>query len=151
MGKLPELQSLAVGVCNIWYLVGLHPRREKEAIRTLEHTGCETYSPRLDGEPLFPGYLFSRLNDLEVIRRSPFMWLPEFHKVRDELVEGFKATDWIRSEDCTPGSKVRIEKGAFAHHEAIVKAKKADRIVLLLKILGSEQELEFSVRDVEPV
>lgn len=69
-------------------------------------------------------------------------------RVSESIIESLKTTEWQRSEDCAPGTKVIVNTGAFNHMEAIVKAKKADRIIVLMTILHQQQELEFSIKDV---
>lgn len=69
--------------------------------------------------------------------------------VPDEYIQEFKEREWASSEECAPGSRVRITGGVFDHYEAIVKEKKRDRIVVLLTLLNQEQALEFPARQVK--
>lgn len=126
-------------------------RKECAAEASLNDKGIETYLPMLDESPLFDGYLFAKLTDLEIIQRSRMMYLPEFHHVPDTLVNEFRDTDWQRSEACTEGSLVRVTQGPFTYMSAIVKTKKADRIIVLMNIIQGQkpQELEFRLNEVE--
>lgn len=104
----------------------------------------------LDDSPLFDGYLFAKLTDLDIIQRSRMMYLPEFHLVPDALINEFQKTEWQRSESCAEGSLVRVTEGPFNYMPAVVKAKKADRIIVLMSIIQGQkpQELEFPLTQV---
>lgn len=140
-----------------WYLCQTKSRDEFTAQLNLERQGYETYLPIMDKVALFPGYIFVQVNgDFSPIKSTRgVMKLVQFGEtlatIPQRLIDGFRATDWQRSDDCTPGAKVRITSGPFNYHEAIVKAKKADRIIVLMNILQGQkpQEIEFKLNEVE--
>jgi len=114
-------------------------------------------TPRMETllEPLFPGYLFIHLNDQSnwhalqstrgVIRLVSFNGSP--HCVPDSLVAALRQRLDENSAPqplYRPGERVVITEGCFRHVEAIVEAVTSDeRIVVLMKILHSEQMLTF--------
>ena len=104
----------------------------------------------MNDAPLFGGYIFAKLADLEVIRRSRSMSLPEFYEIDESQIELLRDTNWNEDKDpFIADSKVRIISGPFNYREAIVKAKKGDRIIVLLSMLNQEQEINLSMKDVE--
>jgi len=130
------------------------PRKEKaeeSAARVLRDAGCDVFLPMMNEAPLFGGYIFAKLEDMEVIRRSRSMSLPEFYEIDDSQIELLRDTKWneAKAEPFIADSKVRIISGPFNYREAIVKAKKADRIIVLLNMLNSEQEITLKLSEVE--
>ena len=138
------------------YLYRTIAKREIPVSQRLRELGCDVYLPLIEGEALFPTYLFvnERNANLYDLNRIPgslgvVTFGAEQAKVNDSVVEEFRQTDWQRSEECAEGSRVRIKQGPFAWREAIVKAKKADRIIVLMKILQQTTELELPLSEVE--
>lgn len=155
-----------------WYLIHCKPRQEQRALEHLERQGFECYEPwrpveRRRGtslhkslEPLFPGYLFIRLD------RVHDNWLPirstrgvnrvvSFNAfplpVADEIVDGIRTR--IGEPQMKPyfsgGDRVRVTEGSFAQLEAIFIAHDGDeRVILLLNMLQTEQSLSFPVSSV---
>lgn len=150
-----------------WYLIHCKPREDERALENLERQGFECYRPaRLverhrNGrkysipEPLFPNYLFIRLdcvNDnwcpirstrgvIHIVRFNEFP-LP----VADEIIEGIRSR--LAGVSVEPylkaGDRVRIAEGPFSHLQAIFVANDGqNRVVLLLNILQRTQELSF--------
>ena len=138
-----------------WYLCQTKTRDEFTAQLNLERQGYETYLPTQDNKALFPGYIFVKVNgDFAPIKSTRgVIKLVQFGEtlatIPQRLIETFRATDWQRSDACKPGSLIRVTSGPFNYREAIVKAKKADRIIVLMKIMQSDQELEFKLNEVE--
>lgn len=156
-----------------WYLIHCKPRQDGRALENLQGQDFQCYRPvravercrdgRVYGaeEPLFPGYLFIRLDRLtdnwcairstrgvhQIVRFNEYP-LP----VRDELIEGIRArlSDPRAQESyLKPGERVRITEGAFAQMEAIFLAGDGNqRVVLLLGILQTEQKLAFPLKSV---
>jgi len=146
----------------IWYLVRVkeRPRKEKAeetAARHLQEAGLDVYLPMMEDAPLCGGYLFAQLKDMEIIERSRSMSLPEFNVVRDEEIQRLRGICWDSVKDKTdpkgPGKPVFINSpdNPFNHMQAVVKAKKGDRIIVLMKIIEGQkdQELEFKLSEVE--
>lgn len=139
-----------------WYLVQTKVKDEFTAQCNLERQDYETHLPLLDDQPLFPGYIFVAVDEkpfapinstrgvLKLVRFGEALAI-----VPTSLIVQFKETEWARSEECAPGSQVMIKEGPFKWQQAIVKAKKHDRIIVLMKILNQPQELEFALSEVE--
>lgn len=153
-----------------WYLLQCKPNQQKRAEEHLVNQGFEMYSPEIRAERIirrqrivrveavFPGYVFIQLNPDSnwralhatrgVSRLVSFNGSP--HIVPDDLV---LALQQQYSAELAPkalfkaGDCVQITEGCFKNIEAIVKAVTSDaRIVVLLKILHSEQMLAFPVQ-----
>lgn len=150
-----------------WYLIHCKPREDERALENLERQGFECFRParlverRRNGrkctvpDPLFPNYLFIRLDRvhdnwapirstrgvIHIVRFNEFP-LP----IADAIIEGIRsrlAADSVEPY-LKPGERVRITEGAFAQFEAIFVANDGqDRVVLLLNILQRNQELSF--------
>ena len=159
-----------------WYAIRSKPNREKEVQQRLTTLGIEVFLPwlrtrrRRHGRPqwvlvpLFPGYVFSRL-DLELSGKTA-RYVPgvkDFLKfgshvaevpptIIDELRErcpgGVAQVDPIR---LTPGQVVRIQEGPFAGVEAIFERalKDSERVAVLLEILGRQTKLELPAEAIE--
>jgi len=139
-----------------WYLCQTKARDEIRAKINLERQGYTVNVPTLDNDPLFPGYIFIKVDD------KPFTAINStrgvLHLVRfgqdlaivpQRIVQELQDTQWHRSEECAPGTEVIVNSGAFNHIKAVVKAKKHDRIIVLMNILNQPQELEFALSEVE--
>lgn len=138
-----------------WYLCQTKSRDEHTAKVNLERQGYETYLPVMDGEVLFSGYIFVSVdgNFAPIKSTRGVIKLVQFGEqlatIPQRLIDTFRETQWQRSDDCIPGAKVRITSGPFNYREAIVKAKKADRIIVLLNLLNSEQEITLKLSEIE--
>ena len=138
-----------------WFLCQTKSRDEFTAKLNLERQGYETYLPTQDNEALFPGYIFVKVdgNFAPIKSTRGVLSLVAFGQqlatVPQRLIDQFRKTEWQRSEDCKTGSLVRVTSGPFNYREAIVKAKKADRIIVLMDILNRETELELKLNQVE--
>lgn len=156
-----------------WYLIHCKPHQDERAQEHLERQGFECFRPlresarRRQGrnytvrEPLFPRYLFLRLN------RVTDNWYPirstrgvnqivRFNEhplpVRDEIIEKIRARlagPLPPQPYLQPGQRVQITEGAFSQLEAIFIASSGDeRVVLLLQIMQTEQKLEFPLHSI---
>lgn len=154
-----------------WYLVQCKPREHERALENLERQCFECFRPtrvtekrrgtqkRTVKEPLFPGYLFIRLDRLhdnwhsiratrgvnQIVRFNEYP-LP----VRDEVIEDIRAriTAPVSGETALfkSGERLEISSGPFSHLEEIFVSNDGDeRVVLLLNILQQEQRLSFPV------
>lgn len=158
-------EALAAGAR--WYVVQARHLSEQRAVLELENQGFETFLPRylrkrrharkvtLVAAPLFPGYLFVRLDPARQRWRSingtygvtrlvsgengP---LP----IADAVVEGLWARrDWQgyialpQRPDFAPGQMVRIRSGSFAETLGLFEGfRDQDRIAVLLDLLGGK-------------
>jgi transcriptional antiterminator RfaH len=156
-----------------WYVIQCKPREERRALENLERQSFRCYLPMLAveklrhgtvravPEPLFPGYLFVRLDELTdnwhsirstrgVIQLVRFREYPV--PVPDSMIDGIRgrligATP--RIPYLKPGERVRITEGPFSDVEAIFIAKDGEeRVVLLMNVLNREQRLSFPARTV---
>lgn len=140
----------------MWYLVQTKCREELRAQSHLERQGYECYCPTDKDGPFFPGYLFVREEDRDYapIKSTrgvmKLVGFPEPLPVHDSLIDEYRRTDWARSDQCAPGSKVRTNDlaGVYAHIEAIVQAKKGDRVLLLINMMGSQQSVLMPLKAV---
>ena len=162
-----------------WYAIHTKARQEYVAMENLVRQSYEVFLPlirqsrRRRGrwqavtEPLFPGYLFSRL-DLEADNIAPirstrgvaglvrFGGLP--CPVPAEVVENLQSLQ--ESEEgviCTatlfqPGDRVSISEGPLAGLEGIFLASSGkERVSLLLDFLGKQQRIDISPHQIAPV
>ena len=146
-----------------WYLIKTKPRQEKKAKQNLENQGYVTFCPigKINNLPvvLFPGYLFAQLND------KTQNWSPinstkgvshfvkfglNFAKVPSSVIKFIKTNQYITTEKLMNldkfklGDKVQISDGAFKNYIAIFKCYKSDeRVILLMNLLGNEQQISF--------
>lgn len=163
-----------------WYLVYTKPSRETVALANLERQHYEVYFPRLiepvrrDGRwhervvPLFPRYLFLRLDEgnqplgpvrssigvASVVRNgSGYAIVPDQVicdlRARAEPDSGLHRMN--RPAPFAPGTAVRITMRPFNGLEAIFEQQvAADRVVVLLNLLGRETHLQIPADFVVP-
>lgn len=166
-----------------WHCVYTHPGEETRAAGALEAKGFETYLPRfcketyLKGEikrkwePLFPRYLFVKLNlNEEGWERAnwcrgvsrlmgppsgkPFIVPPsvmerinrECGGWRAEVIESAKIPEPVEVDDLA-----KIIEGPWKGFEGICKKSKSDRVTILLRVFGTEQEVPLPRDSVEKV
>lgn len=161
-----------------WYAVHTKARQEHVAVENLHRQDFETFLPlirqsrrrrsqwREVTEPLFPGYLFTRL-DLDADNIAPIrstrgvsglvrfggMPIP----VPDAIVEDLMAIqDDTDGVICTAtlfrtGDRVSIAGGPLAGLEGIFQASDGkERVSLLLDFLGKQQRITVSRHHVAP-
>ncbi len=155
-----------------WYLIQTKPRQEARAEEHLLRQHFECYRPlkasaatrsaqgAKAGEPLFPGYLFIRLDSTHdnwypirstrgVNRVVSFGGQPT--PVRDELIEQLRQR-LAQDERATvasfkPGERVQVSGGSFSEIEAIfVSSDGEERSVILLNLLQREQKVRVPTR-----
>ena len=146
-----------------WYAVSTKPHQERQAESNLQRLGVETFCPQLEQRkvirrvsqtvirPLFPGYLFARLNIEEhyravtyargVRRIVAFGSTPA--RVDEELIQGMKARLCngylsLTPRLLAPGQVVKIQDGPLSGLEAVFEREMPDhqRVVLLLRTLA---------------
>lgn len=155
-----------------WYLIHCKPREDERALEHLERQGFECFRParrverRRNGrkctvaDPLFPNYLFIRLDRVHdnwapIRSTRGVMHIVRFNEfplpIPDAIIESIRlrlAADAVEPY-LKPGERVRITEGAFSQFEAIFVANDGqDRVVLLLNILQRNQELSFPLETV---
>jgi len=153
-----------------WYLVYSKPRQELCSLENLERQGFECFLPLISveklrrkvivvvQEPLFPRYLFIRLDASQegrswnpirsttgVSRLVTFGQMPA--KVDDQLVEIIRSTvsdASVRQRHFEPGELVRINDGPFAGLEAVYQMPDGEaRIMVLIDILSKKVSLSI--------
>jgi len=161
-----------------WYAVQTRSRFEKVISAELSLAGIEHYlatyqsvhewkdRQKLLELPLFPGYIFVHLEDLEAIRRRVL----RVHGVVRILGHGSsiepipqEQIDSVRrllagGKQCQPhpfvkeGSWVRVRRGALAGLEGrLVRIKNSARLVLSIDLLSQSVSTEVEARNIEPV
>ena len=153
-----------------WYLVYSKPRQEQCSLENLERQGFECFLPLIAveklrrklivvvQEPLFPRYLFIRLDASQegrswnpirsttgVSRLVTFGQVPA--KVDDQLVEIIRSTvsdASVRQRHFEPGELVRINDGPFAGLEAVYQMPDGEaRVMVLIDILSKKVSLSI--------
>ncbi len=162
-----------------WYLVYSKPRQEIVARMQLERQGYQTYLPMLRTprrrlgkrtikiEPMFPRYLFIRLN------KNTDNWAPirstvgvsnlvrfgmEPAPVPDDLIAVIRDRDDhsgvqdVPLHEFRPGQMIRIEEGPFTGYEGIfVATTSRERVMVLLDIVGTSARTQIEIAKLGPV
>jgi transcriptional antiterminator RfaH len=155
-----------------WYLVHTKPRQEKRALENLERQGYCCYLPFLPteklrqgvltiaDEPLFPRYLFIRLDTGDTAKS----WMPiratrgvsrlvcfgtEPARVPDALIAQLRAREAaLRCEPVplfAPGERVLVTEGPFAGIEGIYQmADGESRVMVLIELLAKQVRVPVS-------
>ena len=161
-----------------WYLVRTKPNGEGIALRNLERQGYGAYFPRLSltlpfrGRwrdrvvPLFPGYLFVRLEEgrqpLAPVQSTPGVasvvrfgvsYAIVADSVMEELVARANPETGLhrlsRGQPLVPGSRIRITAGPFEGLEGIYQRESGrERAVVLLSVLGQAATVGVPVENV---
>lgn len=154
-----------------WFAIYCRPRQELRALENLQWQGYNAFYPRLrilrqrkDGltpviESLFPRYLFIQLDDVvdnwapirstrgvvEIVRSAGRpLPVPEnvIAQIWVNLSEEFHCLDLTGNSDFQPGEQVTIVGSPLRGNCAEFCARKgADRVVVLLKVMHSEQKV----------
>jgi len=151
-----------------WYLIQTKPQQESIATKNLSNQGFEVFFPKAiiknKTVSLFPGYLFIRLDDKNQ------NWTPirstkgvsnfvrfglSFAKVPDQIISMIKIQQQQTIEKmidiCShqKGDYLEIQTGAFKGQQAIFQNYSAqNRVVVLLKLIGQQQEIELMEKEV---
>jgi transcriptional antiterminator RfaH len=161
------------GAMRRWYLIHSKPGAEAEAQRHLQRQQYQTYLPRLVQRlrrrgrvrlqvgALFPRYLFLRLEEgrqcLTPVRSTSGVASvvrigARFATVPDEIIDELRSRedpDTGFHSLCLPerlerGAQVRIDGGAFSGLEGVFeRAEGAERVVVLLTLLGEERPVQL--------
>jgi transcriptional antiterminator RfaH len=148
-----------------WYLIQVKARQEGTAARNLQHLGVETFCPRFkkikgnrcktqaEGKvPLFPGYLFVRVDMSTEFRKVTYahgvLRVVKFGSapalVAEEIIHSIRAREddglvvLSSSSSLKTGQVVLIDKGPFQGFEAIFEQELngIHRVALLLKTVA---------------
>jgi transcriptional antiterminator RfaH len=151
-----------------WYTIQTKGNREREVAKRLGDLELEIFLPwlrtrrRVGGKfqwvliPLFPGYLFCRLDLIasgKAARYAP--GVKDFLKfgnaisaIPDEIILTLRercpqGIAEILSDGINPGDPVKINEGPFAGLDAVFEKKMrgAERVAVLLNILGRQTRL----------
>lgn len=161
-----------------WYLIHTRPRQERIALENIERQGYGAFLPlmrtpkRRQGgrladvvEPMFPRYLFVRLNTTTDNWRPLHSTLGVSALVRFgteparvpgdlvELLRGQADEEGIRDiarPAPKPGMRVRIAAGPFAGFEGIFQARSGkERVILLLEVASRAARVEIDEKDID--
>lgn len=159
-----------------WYALFTKPRKEHQVGDELAQKGVETYVPtmrvhsRRHGwvkRAFFPRYIFACV-DFDIVGISTVRWTPGLANivnfdgrpawVPDEIVERLKERlseleKQGYASQFRPGDRVRITKGPFEDFEAVFdrRLSGADRVRVLLRVLGKAAKYEVAATDLVPV
>jgi transcriptional antiterminator RfaH len=152
-----------------WFVVHSKPREERRALEHLERQGYECYLPErpmqktrqgrivVTSEPLFPRYLFIRLDDCSS------NWLPirstrgvsrllqfgdRFPSIADDSVSVMRAlaTTAPTRPLFDKGERLLVSSGPFSGLEALYLEPDGEvRVIALMTLLGQEQRLSLPV------
>ena len=151
-----------------WYLIQTKPQQESIATENLSNQGFEVFFPKAiiknKTVSLFPRYLFIRLDDKNQ------NWTPirstkgvsnfvrfglSFAKVPDQIISMIRIQQQQTIEKmidiCShqKGDYLEIQTGAFKGQQAIFQNYSAqDRVVVLLKLIRQQQEIELMEKEV---
>ena len=155
-----------------WYLIYAKPRQEKTAVDNLLRQAYEVYFPQIQVtrnrnsvrkvtiEPLFPRYLFIRL-DAHTDNWAPIRstmgvtalvrFGAEPARVPDAFVDYLTSRqnaeglhEWAEPK-LAVGDHVRVAEGPLAGYEGVLIAKSGrERVTLLLDMLGSQVRTQLA-------
>jgi transcriptional antiterminator RfaH len=159
-----------------WACARLEPHRERLALHCLGLAGYATYLPRIRERrvshgrrievrpPLFPGYCFFVVEAqwhtarwsvgvigliMDGLRPAR---VPDavIHEIRGREVAGL--IELAPPPGLRRGAPVRILRGPFTGHLAIyANMKPRERVEILLRLLGGEQRVTLTKKDIEVV
>lgn len=147
-----------------WYLIKTKPKQERIAVNNLENQNYDVYCPSAKIKNkfvvLFPGYLFINLD------KTSENWGPirstrgvsnfvrfglSYPKISNKVIEFIRLNEYKTTErikiigDFKSGDKVQITEGIFKDCVAIFESLQSDeRVLLLLNIMGQQQEIKIS-------
>ena len=159
-----------------WFAIGTAPRKETAVSSAIAAKGFEHFLPlyekrtlwsdriKVSSVPLFPGYVFCRL---DVQYRLPLLVTPGVREIvgtgkvptplADCEIEAirFALTNGLRLEPCDhlqEGDRVRVIKGPLGGLEGIfLRHRNRDRLVLSISLIQRSVAVEVDRLCVEPV
>ena len=163
-----------------WYVVHTQPRKEEKALVNIKQQAYEVYLPKYLKQrrharkvdtirkPLFPGYLFVKLD----LNKMPWRVINNTAGVLNLVCQGTQPAPLedgaietiLRSEDDNGlvvlgnstnwevGDTVKITKGPFLNKFGVLDAfDDRKRVLVLFKMLGRHVRANLSVESLEPV
>lgn len=180
-GSLARPDASGESLHSDWYVVQVKPRQEARAVRHLALSAIITFLPyvevsrrRASGkakylEPLFPGYVFTRLAAFDRVPASwnVVRWAPGVLRilavgltpvaVPENIVEeiGRQTSEhgFVRlPSPLVSGARVRVRSGPFADLEAVFDRplSRSGRVRVLLELLGQRTNLEIDEDYLDP-
>jgi transcriptional antiterminator RfaH len=151
-----------------WYLIQTKPQQEAVATKNLSNQGFDIFHPKAmiknKSVSLFPRYLFIHLDDKNQnwtpIRSTPGVanfvrFGLNFAIVPNQIIKLIKIQQQQTIEKliniCShqKGDSIEIKSGAFKGQKAVFKNYSSyDRIIVLLKLIGQQQEIELPEKEV---
>lgn len=158
-----------------WYVVRTKTGGEERSTWHLKNQGFEAYLPRYRKQvrharktemalrPLFPGYVFVRLDigrqrwraingTFGVIGIVQFGDTPQ--AIPERMVQAIRAReDAVGAVDVAPqglqkGDRVRVREGAFAEYTALLgEVSDGKRVTLLLDLMGREVRISVNMEN----
>jgi len=160
-----------------WYALYTKPHAERQVAGALHERGLEVFLPtvrkhyrrRWQAGPLFPCYLFTRV-DLEQVGYSAVAWTPGLRRIvafddrpamvpeeaiemiRQRLVE-IEGQGGLPTHGFKPGDEVRLKDGPLQGLHAIFEGPMgpAERVRVLIEFLGQANRAEVPAADLERV
>ena len=162
-----------------WIVASTHPHKEHVAVGNLERQGFRVYCPKVRKRirharrlqqvirPLFPGYIFIRLNpECEQWRsigstfgvRNLIRFGDRPGTIPDQFVERLHATEQqgvvaipSARDSYNAGEKVRLREGPFEGLIAtVLQATESDRVVVLMEFLRRSVRVQLALNEVVP-
>jgi transcriptional antiterminator RfaH len=161
---------------SLWYVVHAKSQKELLAASMLEDQRkltdflpevLQKYRDKMKLRPFFPGYLFVKA-DLEVVEYTAINSTPGVIRLvafdqrplplNSDIIEGIRSeVERLNSEgglpaiSYQPGESVRLIEGPLKGLQAVfVKhLRPSERVLVLLKFLGQENEVELDLSEIE--
>lgn len=159
-----------------WYAIYTRPRWERKVARQLEEKGIEHYCPLVKAErqwsdrrkvifePLFTGYIFVRLNEMDMtpVRKLEgyinfVYWLSKPAVIRNEEIDAMRQflQDYervqIEKTRVNLDDRVKIINGPFLDKEGKVVGIKSKTVKILLPSLGFALVAELEKQNVQVI
>ncbi len=159
-----------------WYAIFTSPRHEKKVHEYLTYRGVETFLPLYRSVhrwkngcrpvvelPLFPGYLFVKIDQRQRVRVLEVPGVLSFVGTRSEpsqlsdteietLRSGLHLKKFAPFRDLVVGEKIRIKAGPLTGLAGVlVRTSNGLRVVLTLDLIQQSVAVELDAADVEPL
>ena len=160
-----------------WFVVQTKPKHENRSLFHLKNKGLETYLPKMEvmtfharrrsmiQKPLFPGYLFVRVNadrNLNKVRWTQGVTRILFNSLQpmplgDEVIEEIRDMEdydgIIRRRPLQEHKKVRITRGPFKDITGTVVCwlSERERVKILLDVISYQASVELHPSLIERV
>lgn len=170
---------LSAGETSTWVVISTHPHKEQIAVENLDRQGFHAYCPRIRRRvrharqvrqvlrPLFPGYVFVRLNpqweqwrsiDATIGVRNLIRFGEKPGTIPSQFIASLQATEedgavaLPRARDSyRPGEKVQLREGPFDGLIAtVLSANDSERIMVLMDLLNQSVRVCVSINEIVP-